>query len=124
ILFQAMAIEQKKGCFLTRKYTVHVMNHLPLWSNIPLRLHCASGDNDLGYHKLPIFGDFNWTFCDNIFGTTLYFCHLWWNSRLGPKQKAFNVFTEKWSPKCTSGVCYWAANQDGIHFTGSNPPMN
>ncbi|KAL9165275.1 hypothetical protein ABFS82_06G160800 [Erythranthe guttata] len=120
---QATAIEEQ-NCFLTTKYEVRITNYLPIWSNIPMKVHCASGDDDLGYHKLYVSNGFKWNFCDNIWGTTLYFCHFWWNSRLGPKEKKFDAFTEKMSSRCTNGVCNWEARQNGIYFSGSGNPTS
>ncbi|KAK4435875.1 S-protein2 [Sesamum alatum] len=120
-----MAIEQDKKCFLTQKYTVHIENHLPWSSHVhPLHLHCASKDDDLGYHNLTPFGEFSWSFCKNFWDSTLFFCHLWWNSLNGTKHKGFNVFDRRWAARCISGSCYWAANGEGIEFTGHDPPIN
>lgn len=108
--FQALA------CWLREVYEfdVYVVNDLPNGSI--LRVHCASGDDELGYHNLAVHQNLNFTFC-MIPWTTLFFCHLWW----GNKNKAFEVFNAKWVPKiwCTHHECYWVAKEDGIYFSGS-----
>lgn len=125
VLLQATAQENedKLKCFFTNKYTVQVLNRLPLWSNIPMSVHCAAGDDDKGFHKLPINSNYSFRFCENIFGRSLYFCHFWWNSRLGRKQKVFDAFTDKLAPSCTDRVCSWLARQDGIYFSGGSDPL-
>ncbi|KAL7148192.1 hypothetical protein ABFS83_06G161500 [Erythranthe nasuta] len=117
---------QQCTCYFSSKYAVRVINNLPPNEEAPLvlHLHCASGDDDLGYHKLYVSNGFSWNFCDNIWGTTLYFCHFWWNSRLGPKEKKFDAFTKKMSSRCTNGVCNWEARQNGIYFSGSGNPTS
>lgn len=35
----------------TREHTIHVVSNLPSNSQ-PLKVHCASGDDELGYHYL------------------------------------------------------------------------
>ncbi|KAI3470518.1 hypothetical protein Pfo_027181 [Paulownia fortunei] len=105
-------------CFLTWKRQVHVMNNLPS-NSPPLKLHCASGDDDLGYHTLRVNQDFNWTFCENFYPNTLFFCHLWW----GSKQKTFDAFSSKWIGP-DSKHHYWIAKSDGIYFSYSNNPQS
>lgn len=102
------------GCFLTYTKEVHIVNDLPEGSAL-LKLHCASGDDDLGYHTLKRIEDFHWTFCENFYPSTLFFCHLWW----GSKQITFDAFKSKWvevDPK----LHYWLAKSDGIYFSYFN----
>ncbi|KAL0403525.1 UNVERIFIED_CONTAM: hypothetical protein Sradi_1993300 [Sesamum radiatum] len=108
-LFQALS------CRIVRGYTIHVVNKLPPNSNLSLR--CASGDDDLGFHTIPVNDDFHWHFCDSWTGVTLFFCHLYW----GSKHVAFDVFRSKWSDRCGLD-CYWEARSDGIYFSGKFPP--
>ncbi|PHU05748.1 hypothetical protein BC332_26570 [Capsicum chinense] len=69
---------------LGKKNEVHVLNQLP--ENSPqLELHCASGDDDLGYNYPKVGSDFNWRF--DAWARTLFFCHFWW----GDKDKAFDL---------------------------------
>ncbi|KAI5678833.1 hypothetical protein M9H77_09783 [Catharanthus roseus] len=94
------------------KYTVHVINNLPS-NQFLLKIHCASGDDDLGFHDLSVNQDFNWTFNMNIFGTTLFFCHFWWSN----KDKAFEVFNHDIGTKNCATNCYWLVREDGFYFT-------
>ncbi|KAI3458753.1 hypothetical protein Pfo_015416 [Paulownia fortunei] len=112
-ILQISALEKRKCVFVWR-YEVHIINNLPRRS-APLKLHCASRDDDLGYHTLPINQDFHWQFCANIFNTTLFFCHFWW----GSKEKVFNVFDSDRRGKCDV-TCNWIAKSDGIYFSGFN----
>ncbi|XP_047979553.1 S-protein homolog 5-like [Salvia hispanica] len=109
-----------RKCFLTNEYTVHVVTFLPEDSP-PLEFHCASGDDDLGNHKLTKFGtEYKFSFCDNIRHNTLFFCTLNW----GKKKKSFDVFRSSWRNKCSSSNCVWAAQEDGIYFTTKPPVYN
>ncbi|CAI9759772.1 unnamed protein product [Fraxinus pennsylvanica] len=106
--------EMKLRCPITDKYEVRVVNNLPN----TLRLHCASGDDELGFHNLYVNKDFHWEFCESYLGNTLFFCHLFW----GSKDIAFDVFKSKKKRRCRRGACYYAAKPDGIYFSGYYPP--
>lgn len=97
------------GCFMTAKEHIYVVNNL-LPNSAPLKLHCASGDNDLENHILYPDQDFHWSFCANILPTTLFFCHLWW----GSKEKAFDVYNEKFFLK-TTNYWWWVVKNDGYY---------
>ncbi|KAK6137855.1 hypothetical protein DH2020_028410 [Rehmannia glutinosa] len=122
LLFVIMLnILQSSACFPTAKIDIHVINNLPSKSP-PLTLRCQSKDDDLGYHTLKVKQDFSWSFCENIYGRTLFFCHLWW----GSKQQSFDVFKSKLFKskftKVPKPQYYWIAKSDGIYFSNSNTP--
>lgn len=97
------------GCFLTKKQRVYVLNKLP--SNSPLlRVHCASGDNDLGYHMLHRNDEFSWSFCDSL--STLFFCHLWW----GSKNVAFVAYKFSFGADYDRVQTYWRTTEAGVIF--------
>ncbi|KAK3017543.1 hypothetical protein RJ639_007415 [Escallonia herrerae] len=100
-------------------YELHVISRIPQ-SYPPLTIRCQSKDDDLGYHTLYAGDDFHWRFRNNVIGTTLFFCHFWWDS----KQKVFDVFNMKvWADKCkvnnfgSLNTCYWMVNNLGFFFT-------
>ncbi|CAN4090972.1 unnamed protein product [Withania somnifera] len=106
---------------LKKKYRVHVINKLP--PNTPqLQIHCASKDDDLGYHYVAIDEDFNWLFCESFFYRTLYFCHFWW----GSKDKSFSVFDDPKScihhgPTLNElKYCKWEVREDGFYLEQYN----
>ncbi|KAL1539747.1 hypothetical protein AAHA92_24194 [Salvia divinorum] len=88
-------------------------------SSLPLRVHCASGDDDIGFHTLYTHNDLHWSFCTNFGDTTLFFCHLWWGNTV---EKAFDVFSSSIDKFC-DGTCNWVARHDGIYFSGNRDPM-
>lgn len=99
-----------KLCFLTQKNHVHIVNNLTSNSQ-PLKIHCASGDNDLGHHDLYPGQKYEWGFCPNLGPNTLFFCHFWW----GSKNKAFEVYNQK-KMKKSNRQSWWKAEDDGIYF--------
>lgn len=70
---------------------VHIFNELPR-NTSRLVVHCFSGDDDFGNHSLAPGQSFYWIFRTNLFGSTQYFCHLWW----GSKQQGFVAFNSNW----------------------------
>ena len=110
-------------CWWSIDLEVHIINDLPSTIGaedppIPLRLHCASVDDDLGYHTLPTQRDFHWSFCVNFFLPTSFSCDLWWGFKITRSFEAFNVGI---SSTCDT-TCNWVAKQDGIYFTGNRDP--
>ncbi|KAM3199039.1 hypothetical protein T459_26302 [Capsicum annuum] len=99
------------------KRHVYVLNNLP--QNSPkLKVHCASGDDDLGYHYPKVGEDFDWEF--NAWSNTLFFCYFWW----GDKDNVFDVFNSpnfcvkdasKLVPQYPS-KCYWKVMGDGFYL--------
>lgn len=101
-----------RGCTLGySNYTIRVINNLPQ-NSAPLKLHCASGDDELGNHNLNAGGEFSWNFCKSPFGNTLYFCHVWWGTKL---QRSFDVFNYDFDFETNTNT--WIARKDGIFFT-------
>ena len=104
------------GCLFTPKHHVHIVSNLPPNSS-PLKVHCASGNDNLGHHTLYPNQDYQWSFCLNLIANTLFFCHLWWES----KDTAFEVFHERWN-KVHADQSWWIANKDGIYFSNQTQP--
>ncbi|GFP88804.1 hypothetical protein PHJA_001024100 [Phtheirospermum japonicum] len=76
-----------------------------------LTIHCASGDDELGFHILSVNEQFHWRFC--VLPRTLFFCHLWWEH----KQRAFDVFVSK---AFIYNAYFWSARNDGIYSSHDN----
>lgn len=105
------------ACFYEYTYHVHIFNNLPPDSQ-QLKLHCQSGNKDLGIQYLPVRKDFSWKFCGNA--DILYFCHFWWT----PYDKTIDVWNdqdhcihggEKFVPDRTL-KCVWQLQKDGIYL--------
>ncbi|XP_062147850.1 S-protein homolog 1-like [Alnus glutinosa] len=97
------------------KFSVHVMNG---FKNQTLQTHCQSKDDDLGLQLVPVNGEFQWHFRVNYFGTTLYFCNMWWVGG----HRSFNVFwvNDDFLVKdCGNSDCRWKAQEDGIYLYNS-----
>ncbi|KAK1415162.1 hypothetical protein QVD17_30934 [Tagetes erecta] len=61
------------GCSFNKLHIVMIDSNV---SN--LQLHCKSGDGDLGDVGRNAGEEFSISFCLNIWKTTLYFCHFYW----------------------------------------------
>ncbi|XP_027165933.1 S-protein homolog 24-like [Coffea eugenioides] len=100
------------------RYYLYVHNGLPDDST-PLTVHCASGNDDIGYHNLTVNQDLTWSFHMNFFRNTLYFCHFW----RGAKSAMFDVYNDTWAYYCghyhqSDKYCYWLVKENGFYFTG------
>lgn len=117
LIVSSCLLQTITSCFFVHKYAVYVVNNLPP-NTPPLFLHCASKDDDLGNHTLPINQHFRFAFCKNAFAT-LFFCRFRWNG----KDKALNVYDSSWKyNRCQYDVCYYALKSDGVYFSISYPP--
>ena len=105
------------GCFATTKHHVYILNNL-VSNSTSLNIHCASKDDDLGFHTISANQKYEWSFCKNFFSTTLFYCHLWWDS----EDKAFDVFHEKFFAWSTHDS-WWVAKNDGIYFSDYPQPF-
>ncbi|KAL7139350.1 hypothetical protein ABFS83_09G044800 [Erythranthe nasuta] len=101
---------------LTKVFEVNVYDNLPN-GNSNLITHCQSKDNDFGNHKLYLNQYQRWSFHQNIFKTTLYFCYFTWNG----KHQTFDVFNKHLAGDCQTGVggnvCSWIVKSDGFYFS-------
>lgn len=119
ILVLSLAI--KHLCFVAAKervlpeFTVwHVSVVNGLSNNSELLVHCKSKDNDLGIHNLWPGTNFNWSFRENFFQRTLFWCY----ARKDDVHSSFKVF---WQDallfyKCLWKNCIWVAKDDGIYI--------
>lgn len=118
-LLQATAL-QPSNCFLDNKYAVYIVSNLPP-NTPPLKVHCFSKDDDLGYHNLTQNVEYRFAFCEKAF-STMFACHFWWNGH----DKGFRAYDANWDyNRCRSaGICYYVAKSDGFYFTNVYPPKN
>ena len=72
----------------------------------------------MGFHTLPAHRDFQWSFCANIWGRTLFFFEFWWDNIL---IKTIEVFNFEIGLTCNM-TCNWTAKHVGIYFTGNRDP--
>lgn len=100
---------------VNRKFHVHVING---FMNQTLETHCKSKDDDLGLQKISVIGEFQWHFRINYWGTTLYFCDMWW---VGGHRHVdvFRVDDEFLDNNCGDSNCRWMGKEDGIYLFNS-----
>ncbi|KAF3676082.1 hypothetical protein P3S67_009022 [Capsicum chacoense] len=119
LVLSCLFLQQRNAISKTH---VHVVDGLAS-NNPPLKLHCASGDNELGWHYPKTGDDFNFSFTPSEVVTTIFFCHFWW----GAKDSAFEVYnTDGNCGKDNSQICYWLVKEDGFYFAHDHesPPAS
>ncbi|KAJ9555629.1 hypothetical protein OSB04_010243 [Centaurea solstitialis] len=100
-------------------HTVHIESEV---DNLEFR--CQSKDDDLGNVVRNAGEDYDIKFCLNVWKSTLYFCHFYWEG----KQQVFDVFSHgALSDKICFGRvhgfkndCYWSVREDGFYIPKSN----
>ncbi|GER25021.1 plant self-incompatibility protein S1 family [Striga asiatica] len=97
-------------------YQVRITN---LINHPSLSFRCQSKDNDLGYKTLNFRQYYHWEFQVNFWGSTLFFCHFYWNG----KQQVFDAFNAS-RRTCDTYVdgpynmCNWIVKGDGFYTVG------
>lgn len=110
LLIKCNPLEACLPRFIEEKITVVVDRNVSS-DAIPMKVHCFSKDDDLGYHMLLKFNDyFKWKFCLNFIPTTKFFCHIWW----GNKTQKFNAYNENLDSNPNYQI--WLAADDGIYL--------
>ncbi|CAK9309761.1 unnamed protein product [Citrullus colocynthis] len=110
ICFNTEVTQVRGAIGLFDKYYVHIING---FSDVTIGVHCQSKDNDLGEQFVPVGGEFQWNFRTNFFGTTLFFCHIWWTEG-HVTYKAYWDNEEFKRESCGDGHCRWKADTRGI----------
>ncbi|XP_057466445.1 S-protein homolog 5-like [Actinidia eriantha] len=106
--------EVPNGGRVTPIYTVHIIDGLASSGPPELTFRCKSGDDDLGLQS-PVPGqDYNFTFRESIFGSTLFFCTF----NLGDQRQSFDVFNKGIRKQCKQ--CFWLVKEDGFSFSNDN----
>lgn len=97
---------------------VAIFNSLPS-NTAPLGLHCKSGDNDLGQQTLGLSEMYTWSFLENLWGTTLFWCNFWWDG----KHAGFHVFDDTLITDVGDGLAHFVyeARPDGFYFYTPDP---
>jgi hypothetical protein len=98
----SLGVNAYSSLFFQRMH-VNVTN--TLLGNLDLTLHCKSADDDLGKHILH-HGQ-NWSFRNNFFGETQFYCGFRWNEEL----HWFDIYIANRDDCRTS--CNWNILQSG-----------
>lgn len=91
------------------KTRVRIINHLK--DNKALRVHCKSGDEDIGSKLLRNNEYFEWAFDINFWGTTLYYCSFNWKG--AGSIHWFDIFIYS-RDKYTCTDCFWSIREGGL----------
>ncbi|KAL5723458.1 hypothetical protein ACHQM5_006858 [Ranunculus cassubicifolius] len=104
------------GLGLSKKH-LHIINDLS--SDTSLTLHRKSKDDDIGNHDLAFQQDLGWSFRDNFFHTTLFWCFMQWYDPTTNcwVHKSFDVYeARKWKEDQYHCIdCFWSIRKDGIY---------
>ncbi|XP_042487644.1 S-protein homolog 5-like isoform X2 [Macadamia integrifolia] len=95
------------------KRHVRIINELG--EGYVLTIHCKSRDDDLGVHYLPHNEYFDWRFNDNIWGSTLFFCHFQWRDA----DVYFDIY-DATRDRLRCSLCWWSARIDALYSVDYN----
>ncbi|KAG8658485.1 hypothetical protein MANES_03G153550v8 [Manihot esculenta] len=82
------------------KKTIVIINDLG--PNIDFYFHCKSANDDLGPQVLPYRRSWHFEFKRNVFGTTLFYCHMSWKKI----SHWFNIYVDS-RDKSRCDYCMW-----------------
>ncbi|KAL5824046.1 hypothetical protein ACOSQ4_021946 [Xanthoceras sorbifolium] len=100
---------------LFQSQTVIVRNSLGAGS--VMRIHCKSGDEDLGEYYLGFNAAFEWSF--RVLWRTMYWCNLYWDNNRYQKIHAFDV--DRRDDEFCKPICVWKIKQDGAYCMRDDP---
>ena len=94
-------------------WKVNILNEMTKDS---LFIRCKSKDDDLGAQNLGVKQQFSWSFKENLWQTTLYWCYM----HNAKSHASFNVYWPERSGwlafRCQLRNCIWSARDDGIYL--------
>ncbi|GKV23318.1 hypothetical protein SLE2022_241330 [Rubroshorea leprosula] len=89
--------------------TVYIANDMQPGEK--LKVHCKSGDKDIGVMEVEYGQVYKFQFNVNIWGTTLYYCYVFWKD----KGVSFDAYRHsRDAKKCF--VCNWSFSLDGAYW--------
>ncbi|PIA56057.1 hypothetical protein AQUCO_00700414v1 [Aquilegia coerulea] len=104
--------------FRIKSARVIVMNGLG--PNNTLTIHCKSKDNDLGEQNIDFNKTSEWSFTNNLFGRTLFWCRMWWYDHHKLVWGSYRVYKGHDDIDNCGGadgnVCVRKAQWDGVYF--------
>ena len=106
-LFFASISNSEGSIFSPPRVTVNITNVLK--SHNQLIVHCKSGDDDLGIHRLPSLISYAFSFRPNIFGKTLFFCSFQWPNSF----HFFEIYKDS-RDKWLCDLCMWIVGEKSI----------
>lgn len=123
LLFLALFVNMSEAFHFPnpmRPYNVSVHNGIP--GGRYLFVHCQSGDNDLGVHRLNPGEVYRFGFHINFQQSTLFHCHAWWT--YGTKSfVAFHAGDAFLRGKCGLKECRWQGTTWGIQLHDADKNM-
>ncbi|PQM40783.1 uncharacterized protein Pyn_12236 [Prunus yedoensis var. nudiflora] len=86
-------------------------------SNAIVTVHCKSGDDDLGDHLVALGETYKFTFKNNSWDTTLFFCNFdWVSSSLGKLLSSiFDIYKAKRYQERCLHHCNWLILETGLY---------
>ncbi|PWA89047.1 plant self-incompatibility S1 [Artemisia annua] len=110
----------KKFCIATH-WTVYIYNLM----NEPFTIHIKSRNDDLGSHTLGVNENENWGFCENFWGTTLFWVDIFFNGTWKTSWHAWDhiVGLQYGSGHGDHRILVWLVKEDGIYVGKSLPPF-
>ncbi|OVA10709.1 Plant self-incompatibility S1 [Macleaya cordata] len=116
VIFAILLVSESNSSKNFMVPTVHVSIVNEIADKQILTIHCKSKDDDLGEHKLEYGQDFHWKFHINLFGTTLYWCSMWWTDSNGRLiQGSFDTYKADRDWIRCGRHCKYPVRQDGVY---------
>ncbi|KAJ8763918.1 hypothetical protein K2173_003700 [Erythroxylum novogranatense] len=109
-------MEPGRNIHITPVITVRIFNEL-VEDKADVTIHCKSKDDDLGVHVVPFGKTYEFSFRENIWGSTLFFCGF--NSK--GRSVVFDVFESKRDYERILKYSIWRVRKDGVHGFQEKP---
>ncbi|KAL4576493.1 hypothetical protein LXL04_012588 [Taraxacum kok-saghyz] len=111
VLLTYSSVSITQGYCVTRTWQIYVINVIPE----DIVVHIKSRDDDLGNHTISSKGNYNWSFCEDVFGRTRFYGNFWWGSDFQNLALFDNEVRGVCAPsKQDYNYCYWSVSPNGF----------
>ncbi|KAK4729388.1 hypothetical protein R3W88_022376 [Solanum pinnatisectum] len=86
--------------------------------HVPANVRCKSRDNDLGDHEISIGNTYKFSFKTNFWGTTLFWCKIWYKKYPNSEKYSeanFEVYSSESHTEHCDHICTWELLDSGIY---------
>ncbi|XP_026430926.1 S-protein homolog 24-like [Papaver somniferum] len=96
------------------KTTVFLKNDIS--EKVLFNFHCYSSETDFGNHSLTYGHEFIWRFTVNLFGSTKYWCDMWFESEEGQRiQGGYHIYKATRDIDLCETDCHYSVRRDGVY---------
>ena len=124
IMLSIVLIFSFDQCFMVLGWLgdkVHVYVKNELEAGKTLRIRCKSKNDNLGEHSISFNEIYEWSFRNNLWDSTLFWCHMEWEESSGQKiSGSFEIYNGGRDKQRCRRRCEWLVEKRGLYSYNRN----